>query len=224
MEGLPIYLGPRARIRNGDTHVLAEVFGVFRTGNTIDWIPENLGHRLRLELRQGRRAGVFIGGRFFDEVDAIEKWQLTNTEVGLSSFLFTRDYRDYWERHGGQGYVGLFGPARTELRASLGEERWTTRRARNVPSLFNQNVGWRNNPQTDEGVVRLLTVSGTLDTRNRADNPRSGWLLNAEFERGSGTLEGIAPTTPDIRAQQPGAMTYSRALLDFRRYLSLIHI
>jgi len=218
VEGLPIYLGPRVRVRNGDTRVEAEVFGIFRTGNRIDWIPENLGHRLRLELRQGRRAGVFVGGRAFDEVDAIEQWQLTNTEVGLASFLFTRDYRDYWERHGAQGYLGVFGPANTELRATFGEERWTTRRARNVPSLFNSNVGWRANPRTDEGVMRMLTVSGKLDTRNRADDPRSGWYLQGEFERGTGTLDGIAPTTPDVRVQAPGDITYSRALVDLRRY------
>jgi len=218
VEGLPIYLGPRARVRNGETHIDAEVFGIFRTGNTLDWDRENLGHRVRVEVRQGHGAGVFIGGRVFDEVDAIERWQLTNTEVGLAAFLFTRDYRDYWQRHGGQGYVGAFGPAGTELRATFGEERWTSRRARNVPSLFNQNVAWRNNPQTDDGVMRLLTVSGKLDTRNRADDPRTGWLLNAEFERGSGTLESVAPTTPGIRAQQAGPVVYSRALLDFRRY------
>ncbi len=218
VEGLPIYLGPRIRVRNGDTRVEAELFGIFRTGSTIDWTEENLGHRLRLELRQGRRAGAFIGGRIFDEVDAIEQWQLTNTEVGLASFVFTRDYRDYWQRHGGQGYVGVFGPGRSELRATFGEERWTTRRARGVPSLFNQNVGWRVNPRTDEGVMRLLTVSGRLDTRNRTDDPRSGWLLHGEVERGSGTLDVIAPATTDVRTQTPGDVTYSRALVDLRRY------
>ncbi len=72
VEGLPIYLGPRARVRNGDTHVTAEVFGIFRTGTDIDVTDDNLGHRLRLELRQGRGAGAFIGGRVFDEIDAIE--------------------------------------------------------------------------------------------------------------------------------------------------------
>ncbi|MEQ1691561.1 MAG: hypothetical protein ABMA00_09765 [Gemmatimonas sp.] len=218
VEGLPIYVGPRLRVRNGDTRVDAEVFGVFRTGNQLDWTRDNLGHRVRLELKQGRRAGFLLGGRLFDEVDAVERWQLSESEVGLASFVVTRDYRDYWQRHGASMYFGVFGPGKSELRASFGEERWISRRMRDVPSLFNSNLAWRFNPRTDEGVLHLATLSGTLDTRNRIDDPRSGWYLRGEFERGTGTLGTIAPSTVDTRTQVAGATTYSRALVDLRRY------
>lgn len=218
VEGLPIYLGPRLRVRNGNTAVEAELFGIFRTGNSLDFIRENLGHRVRLELRQGRRAGALAGARIYDEVDPVEDWQLSDTEVGLSSYLVTRDYRDYWQRHGGTGYVGLFGPANTELRASFGEERWTSRRMRGVPSLFNADIPWRVNPRTDEGVMRLFRLTGALDTRNRADDPRSGWYLRGEFERGTGTLDVIAPVTADVRPAPLGDITYGRAFFDLRRY------
>ena len=218
VEGLPIYLGPRLSARSGNTGVEAELFGIFRTGNQLDWVNDNRGHRVRLEIRQGRRAGALAGGRLFDEVDAVERWQLSESEVGLSSFVVTRDYRDYWQRHGALGYVGIFGPGKSELRASYGEERWTARRMRGVPSLFNSDIPWRFNPQTDDGVLHLATLSGKLDTRNRADDPRSGWFLHGEFERGTGTLSTIAPTTDGTRTQSPGAVTYSRALFDLRRY------
>ncbi len=218
VEGLPVYLGPRLRVRNGDTHVNAELFGVFRTAVPLSWEPDNLGHRVRLELRQGRKSGLFVGGRLFDEVDAVEKWQLSDSEVGLSSFVFTRDYRDYWQRHGAQGYVGAFGPANSEIRATFGEERWRARRARGVPSLFNSSVPWRVNPQFDAGVMRVLTVGGQVDTRNSPDDPRSGWWLQSEFERGSGTLDAVAPATTATRTQTAGDITYARALIDVRRY------
>lgn len=217
-EGLPIYLGPRLRVRNGNTGVEAELFGIFRTSDQLDFKRENLGHRVRLEFRQGRRSGLLVGGRVFDEVDAVEKWQLSNSEVGLASFLVTRDYRDYWQRHGGTGYIGLFGRGTSELRASFGEERWTSRRLRNVPTLFNADVPWRSLSRADEGVLRLFTVAGTLDTRNRADDPRSGWLLKGDFERGTGTFDAIAPTTDGVRTTTPGDVTYSRAFFDLRRY------
>lgn len=218
VEGLPIYLGPRLNVRNGDTRVDAELFGIFRTGNELDWVRDNLGHRVRLELRQGRRTGFLVGGRLFDEVDAVERWQLTDSEVGLSTFVVTRDYRDYWQRHGARGYVGIFGPAKSELRASYGEERWSSRRMRNVPSLFYSDIAWRQNPRSDDGVLHLATITGSLDTRNRADDPRSGWFLQGEYERGSGALDALAPTTGNTRQQSAGAVTYARALFDLRRY------
>ena len=216
VEGLPIHVGPRFRIRSGDTRVRAEVFGIFRTGDQLTWKRENLGHRVLLEVRQGNRAGVAIGGRLFDEVDAVEKWQLTNSEVGLNAFLFTRDYRDYWQRHGGQGYVSLFAGRGSELRASYGEERWTSRRERNVLSIVNDDVPWRVNPLADEGVMKLLTVSATFDTRNSPKDPRAGWYLRGEYERGDGTLSRSNFVLPINGLEND--VEYSRALLDLRRY------
>lgn len=216
VEGLPIYVGPRFRARSGDTRVRAEVFGIFRTGDELTWKRENLGHRVLFEVRQGNSAGVAIGGRLFDEVDAVEKWQLTDTEVGLNAFLFTRDYRDYWQRHGGQGYVSLFAGRGSELRASYGEERWSSRNARNVLSIVNDNIPWRVNPLADEGVMKLLTVSATFDTRNSPKDPRAGWYLRGEYEHGDGTLARVTSLVP-IAPPETDAV-YSRALLDLRRY------
>jgi hypothetical protein len=198
--------------------VTAELFGIFRTGDRLVWERENLGHAVRLDVRQGRRGGFLVGGRLYDEVDAVENWQLRNGEVGLASFLFSRDYRDYWNRHGGNAYVGLFARRGTELRASYGEERWSSRRERDVPSLIDNNVPWRVNPLMDEGVMKLLTISGDLDTRNDRDDPKSGWLLHGDFESGRGILDRVGLTTPDVRAQGTGDIQYSRVFADLRRY------
>ncbi len=218
VEGLPILGGPRLRVRNGDTRILLELFGIFRTGDGLAWRPENLGHRAQLEVRQGTGAGFLVGGRLYDEVDAVERWQLKDSEIGLSSFVATRDYRDYWQRHGGSGFIGVFGPANTELRASYAEERWTSRNARDAFSLFNAGIKWRGNPLTDDGVVRLFTLTGKLDTRNRKDDPRSGWLLAAEYERGDGNFSTLGPMTPGVRDQLFFDAVYSRVLVDLRRY------
>jgi hypothetical protein len=220
VEGLPIYFGPRLASRAGNTQVRAELVGIFRTGDQLAWQRENLGHRVLFELRQGNRAGVAVGGRLFDEVDAVEQWQLTDNEIGLSTFLFSRDYRDYWQRHGGHGYVSVFAGSRAELRASYGEERWRSRRARNVPSLINDDVPWRVNPLADEGVLHLFTLSGTFDTRNSAQDPRTGWYLRGDYERGDGTLVAGPFVERATRPSAPrgGATTYTRALFDLRRY------
>ncbi|MBY0490019.1 MAG: hypothetical protein K2R93_09295 [Gemmatimonadaceae bacterium] len=221
VEGLPIFVGPRVRVKAGTTRVSAEAFGIFRTGDQLVWKRENLGHRAMLELRQGQRTGFAVGGRLFDEVAPVENWQLTDAEVGLNSFLFTRDYRDFYQRHGGQGYVSVFGALGTELRAGIGEERWSSRRARDVWSLFNDNLAWRANPLVDEGVLHLFTLSGTLDTRNRKTNPRSGWYLRGEYERGTGDLTSAGPLTTGVRTLTAGPIEYGRALFDLRRYTRL---
>jgi len=221
VEGLPIYVGPRFRVRNGDLRVRGELFGIFRTGDGIRWERENLGHRALLEIRRGNTVGVALGGRLFDEVDAVEDWQLTKGEVGLNSVLFTRDYRDYWQRHGAQGYLSLFAGRGNELRVGYGEERWSSRRARDVFSLFNSDIAWRRNPAADEGVLRLLTVSGAVDTRNNIGNPRRGWLLRAEVERGTGAIDVVAPVTAGVTPVSIGDIEYTRGLMDLRRYNSL---
>lgn len=225
VEGLPIYIGPRFRARSGDTRIRAELFGIFRTGDGIAWRDENLGHRALFEVRQGNARGFAVGARLFEEVDAMERWQLSEAEVGLNTFLFSRDYRDYWERHGAQGYVSLFAGRGSELRASVGEERWNSRRARDVWSL-NDEIRFRENPLSDAGVVRLFTLSGTFDTRTNIKHPRSGWYLRGEYERGSSDALSLAPLTPGAGrlslvssvALPAGPIAYGRALFDLRRY------
>ncbi len=216
VEGLPIYFGPRFRAVNGNTRFNGQVYGIFRTGDGLRWERENLGHRLTLEVQQGTRAGVRAGGRLFDDVDAVEQWQLTDNEIGLATFLFTRDYRDYWLRHGAAGYVSLFHGPGTELRAEYGEERWSSRRARDVWSIFNNDDVWRVNPAADEGVMRIATFTARVDTRNDPAIPRSGWLLSAQLERGTGDLTRAQPTVPSRSTAVPVA--YTRGLLDLRRY------
>ena len=225
VEGLPIFIGPRFRARRGDTRVRGELFGIVRTGDRLAWTDENLGHRVLVEVKQGSEGGVAVGARLFDEVDAVERWQLTDAEVGLATFLFARDYRDYWERHGALAYASLFSGRGHDVKVSFGEERWNSRRARDVWRL-NDGVAFRSNPRTDEGVVRLLTVSGTYDTRTETRNPRSGWYLRAEYERGTGTdmvfSDGLTPAARPfaVRASSLPAdrLAYGRALFDLRRY------
>ncbi len=217
VEGLPIYIGPRLRAVSGKTRAIVELFGVVRTGERLEWTPANRGHRALLEVQRGERAGVKVGGRLFDVIDPMEQWQLTEREIGLATFLAARDYRDYWQRHGASAHVALFAGRGNELRAEYGEERWTSRTARGVWSLTDDKP-WRANPASDEGVLHLATVTATIDTRNNAATPNSGWLLFAQMERGSGRLSRIAPTTPGVRDATIGEVEYSRGLLDLRRY------
>ena len=218
VEGLPLFAGPRLRTHHGDTQSTVELFGIFRTGNGLSWEPANLGHRLKAELRQGQQFGYALGARLYDEVAPVEHWALTDDEIGLASVLFTRDFRDYYQRHGGSGYASVFGASSTRLTVSFGEERWASRSARDPWSVFHNKDQWRTNPLSDNGLIHLLTLTGHLDTRNSGDRPRSGWYFDGEYERGAGNLVNVAPTTINTRTQTVGNITYARALIDVRRY------
>lgn len=217
VEGLPILVGPRLQAQGDGTRLTAEAIGIFRTGDRLAWERENLGHRLRLELRRGDDARhLAIGARHIDEVDAVEAWALRDAEVGLASLLFARDYRDYWNRAGGHGYVRAAGPYGSALTIELGRETWASRAARDPLAFFRDGRDWRVNPGALEGRARVISARGVIDTRNDPERPLDGWFVRAEYEHGRvDVTRGADSTRLDLTM---GALTYGRFFLDARRY------
>jgi hypothetical protein len=219
VEGLPIQIGPSFGREFDWGRVSVDALGVIRSADSFEWIPENLGHTAKLEVRMGQRGGVRLGARHFDLVEAIEPWQLSDTEVGLSSFFLHRDFRDYFNKHGGSVYASAFSGPDLELGVSFSHQRWATRRARDPWTLFRDTDSWRSNPQTDEGRFHLLNGTMKYDTRTDDRNPWSGWYLTADYEYGTGTITRYAPTSGGVRVENFGGLTtYDRLFLDLRRY------
>lgn len=219
VEGFPIYLGPRLRhFLPGGGRLSIDAFGIFRTADDFRWETENLGHTVWGELRTGGRDGIAVGGRLFDTVDPVERWQLDDLEVGLGSFVLTRDYRDYFARHGAEVFARLFNGRKAYVEGTLSDERWGDRRDRDPFTLFRGATEWRPNPRMDQGRLHVATVRARYDTRNSRREPRSGWLLSMEYERGQGRLDLLAPTSDGLRAASDTALAYGRAFADLRRY------
>ena len=230
VEGLPIKFGPALThdFRTGRLRVDAR--GIFRTAGEFKWDSANVGHDARLELQLGRRAGVRVGGRLYDEVEAVETWQLGEVETGLASFFAHRDYRDYYNRHGGRAYVSLLAGRDADVTFSLADERWASRSVRDPWTLFRNGAEWRPNPRMDEGRLHVANATLRIDTRNDEDNPWSGWYLVADYERGTGGFTSFGPlsadilppttpaTLPGVRSTAPGTRTYGRGFFDVRRY------
>jgi hypothetical protein len=177
---------------------------------------------VRAELELGRLEGIALGGRLFNVVDAIEPWQLSDLEVGLASFLVHRDYRDYFQRHGGSASASVFAWRDVRLTGSFSDERWLSRQANNPFTLFRGDADWRPNPAVDEGRMHVANATFSVDTRNDEENPWSGWYINADWEHGVGTLQqmvaSIANGQPGFTQTAPTPTTYSRGFLDLRRY------
>jgi outer membrane protein assembly factor BamA len=212
-------IGPTFGHRFGEPRLEVSALGIFRTGETIEWNSQNVGHSLKAELSFGRGTGLAVGGHLFDVVDPAEDWQLRDVEVGLASFFLHRDYRDYYNRHGGSGYVRLSLTRDMDLTASLSDERWASRQTLDPYTLFRNSQEWRPNPGMDEGRFHVANGTLRIDTRSDEDDPRSGWHIVADYERGTGRTTFFAPTTPGIRdADTDGITTYTRGFLDLRRY------
>ena len=219
VEGLPILLGPSFGHRSGETRFELDALGVFRTGDDLHWNSQTVGHNLKAELSFGHNAGVAVGGKLFDTVDPVEQWQLSDVEVGLASFFLHRDFRDYYNRHGGSGYVRLSFNRDISLTGSLSDERWAVRETFDPFTLFRNGQDWRPNPVMDEGRLHVTNATFRIDTRSDQDDPRYGWDITADYEYGTGNTTSLGPTSPGVRdGAVPGATTYARGFLDLRRY------
>jgi hypothetical protein len=219
VEGLPILIGPSFGRRSGDARFEISALGIVRTGDNLSWNSNTIGHSVKTELSVGRDLGIAVGGKLFDVVDPTEQWQLSDAEVGLASFFLHRDFRDYYNRHGGSGYVRLSLSSHLDLTGSLSDERWSSRPTLDPFTLFRNGQDWRPNPTMDEGRFHIATATFRVDTRSDEDDPRSGWKITADYEHGTGRTTSLGATTPGVRDIDPdGVTTYARGFLDLRRY------
>ncbi|MBV6521299.1 MAG: hypothetical protein MNPFHGCM_01433 [Gemmatimonadaceae bacterium] len=219
VEGLPVLVGPQFGRDLGWGRLTLDLLGVVRSVGSFEQSSANLGHDARVELRFGRDYGVRVGGQLFDVVDPVEPWHLTEAEVGLSSFFLRRDFSDYYNRHGGTLYAGVYLNDDLDLTIGYSDQRWATRPTKNPLTLFRNNSAWRPNPAMDEGTFHVATAALSYDTRNDVDDPWSGWYVTGNYEFGRGTISRYAPTSPGVRQTNLGGQTeYDRMFIDVRRY------
>ncbi len=144
--------------------------------------------------------------------------------MGLASVVLHRDYRDYYGRHGGLGFLRFLDGKDADLTFSLSDEQWGDERQRDPWTLFHDNEAWRPNPFMDTGEMHLFTTGLHVDTREHQGSPWSGWYTVAEVEVGSGRLARIGsqlnvdPSTGALLPSAPEQVNYTRGFLDVRRY------
>jgi hypothetical protein len=212
VEGLPILVGPSFRRVGPVLRTEVELLGIIRSADRFEWDSDNLGHQVTFSTRMNREKGVELGGSLFDIVEPVERWQFSDNEAGLATFLLHRDYRDYYGRHGGALHLTFFRGFERELELGYSNERWRSRDARDTWTLFRDSRPWRPNPAVNDGAMHVLSATLRVDTRNSELNPWSGWFVNAVLERGEGDLD-----SPGARGVFVPS-TYSRTMIDFRRY------
>jgi Outer membrane protein/protective antigen OMA87 len=218
VEGLPVRIGPVLYRDQGWGHIRFAADAIVRTESSFSSSTPDVGHTVLGEVRIGQQFGATLGGRLFNQVEGVETWQLSNAEVGLASFLFHRDYRDYYGRHGGQLFAALRATENADLTLSYSDERWSSRETRDPPALFGNGLAWRPNPTMDAARFHVANLTLRVDTRNDTFNPWAGWYLLADYERGTGTIDLPGETSPGVRVLAAGTTRYQRAFFDVRRY------
>jgi hypothetical protein len=221
VEGLAFVLGPRFQRSPEWGKINVETFGVVRTAGPMIWGNETLGHDARAEVQFGKPIGFLLGAHAFDVVQPTESWQMGDDEIGLSSAILHRDFRDYYSRHGGEGYLKLMAGNDADLSIAFSDEQWGDRRDRDPWTLTRGSEPWRPNPIMDVGAMHLLTTRLRVDTRER-DNSWAGWYFTAEIEQGGGHLTRLGSpiyTIADLYAPlRPEPVDYTRGFFDVRRY------
>jgi hypothetical protein len=209
--------GPSFDLRTGRRSALKlDLQGILRTAGNDSRLAD-FGYNARGEFRFGRFG---VAGRVYSELTPIEDHPLSLSEVGWSSFLLQRDYRDYFDRrgYGGLAWVHLARPLRLEVSRRRDEERSV--RATDPWSLFRNSDRWRRNPLIDDGHYITTGVQLDFDTRNERYLPSTGWLIRARFEHSSSG--DVAPVLLPrlVRPEPPlgGRYAFDRLLLDVRRY------
>ena len=216
VEGLPIQLGPLLRGTTEWGDVQFDPAAILRTGSSFSSSDPDVGYNVRAEIRAGHDDAIGFGARIFSVVDPVEAWHMSDLEAALSSFVVRRDYRDYYQRHGGEMYVTLYGSPDFSITGAFSDERWTSRTLRNPFTIFNGERPWRPSPAVDEGRFHVGRLAARFDTRTDPEDPWSGWLLTSELEHGRGTITTPAPASGLLTAVGPN--NYTRAFVDVRRY------
>ena len=218
VEGLPVMFGPVFHDSLGAAQINASVLGIIRSADTFHWDSQNLGHRAAVDVRVGRGRGYSLGVASYDVMTSVEPWQLPDPDAGLAAFFGHRDFRDWFNRHGAIATATFNMSARSSLSFDFSDERWASADGRRVFSVFGNGKPWRVNPTVDAGRFHLGVLRANVDTRNNEENPSTGWLILAEYERGTGDITDFGLTSPIARTPGSPHVSYGRGLLDLRRY------
>lgn len=218
VEGLAVHAGPAFIDSSSAVRVSLEVFGILRSADTFSWDSQNLGHHIAADVRTVSGRGGALRIAAYDVVAPVEDWQMPRGEAGVAAFLFHRDYRDHFGRHGGSATASYILDERFRTELGFADERWSSLGVRQVLTILRNNHLWRANPVLDDGRAQLITARAVVDTRNDPRNPATGWMARVEYERGDFEIAGFGAASPVARSDSSTRSRYGRVLADARRY------
>jgi hypothetical protein len=224
VEGLPVMFGPVLETA-GPTPLRLEAFGIWRTETGGSPERDRMGYQARAEQFLARDRALSVGGSVYSVVEPLDRWQVSDLEASLGTFLFHQDLRDHYDRTGWSAFARVRPAAGLDARVTYRDERHAPVPVGDPWALFNRSDDWRLQPVVAEGAIRSLGASVELDRRDRRDDPREGWLARVSAERPvSGSLvlpalgSPVGSTLPLQPTPTPLDTDFTTAFLDVRRY------
>jgi outer membrane protein assembly factor BamA len=183
------------------------------------FVRDHIQYRIGLERWVGHDLRFAIGGQVHDLTDTEDRWIISDTENSLAAALIRQDFRDYYRRRGFGLYATQNIGRHVQFKAEYSEDD-----IYNLPqlakwSLFGGKKKFMANPAalpydfsliTGSKTMELnpvMTYGVTIDTRDHQQDPRRGWLIQANLEQG--------------QMGKKSFYDYSRAIVDVRRYQPL---
>jgi len=217
VEGLPIVIGPRARLGHSNPTVL-EAQAIIRTEKPLDF--DRYGWSLRAEQYFGGRRAVSLGVRARSEIAPIENWTLTDLENSLSTFLLHSDHRDHYQREGWSIYLRAHHPHRPiDAMLEYRDERHQSVRSASPFSVLDNGEDWRHEPVVEEGTFRSITLSLAYDTRNDENDPSAGWYVRGALEQAFDGGLALTPEAVQVLGPDSTDSHFTHLEVDARRYL-----
>jgi hypothetical protein len=203
VEGLPIAFGPRFELGHGNPTVF-DARLIYRTGNGLQFHPDELGHDVRVEQYLGGFRSFMVGVGWHRLTDPIETRGLSDVENSLSTFILHRDLRDHYVRNGWQVYFQYAARTRpVEAGVEYREENHSSVGARTPWSLLDNNEEWRPQPRVADGQINIARGWIRWDSRNDPVDPSAGWFLEALVEQGTeGTIPNAEFTSVSLEARR----------------------
>ncbi len=135
--------------------------------------------------------GLTVGGSVFRRLSNREEEDIySRFEVTVGALLYRDDYRDYYLSRGWSGNIKLRLNSSLDAGVRYENAEQTSVTTNTDYSIFSENHSYRPNPSIDEGMMRSLELSLSLDTRKRFDSDMSMqsnqgssyWVCNASLE------------------------------------------
>jgi hypothetical protein len=221
VEGLPIIIGPTFSMPTpNDGEARLDLRGIIRTESDPTDQRDELGWLARFEWTKKTHMRYGIGGTWEQQVHPIEDQPLSLAEIGWSTFLFGRDYRDYYQDQSAGGYAWASPLRALRFDASVRYEHQTSVPASNPITVFRDPDPWRSNPLIDDGHYTTILLKAEYDSRNNVATPTSGWLARAWYQRSQSGDVAPAALPIEVREPLPTSDTYrfNRLGFDLRVY------
>lgn len=185
VEGLAAHLGVEGRSAGLDPFEGRGML-IARTDRATGL--DQVGYLFRVEKRFLGPRRLAVGVQAHSQVQPIESRGVSVVDNSLSSALFKRDTRDYYDSQGFVAFV-TYAPERSILSAAV-EFRTEDQQAvatSGAGSLFFNDRSWRFQPQVGGGWVTSLAGGVRIDTRARRRFDRGpGWEVEVELTQGLG--------------------------------------